>query len=324
MKDKTHLLLLAIVLMLVAGYFFSAKSPESEDPQQESVIQTGSKGIILKDIPADLSFAGEVVPIEDIDVRERYDREIIVNTHFHSNTIILLKKANRWMPSIVEVLRSNNLPDDFAFLPFVEGGLKNDISPKGAVGFWQLMSGTARELGLEVNNEVDERYDPIKSTEAASKYLLKSKEKFGTWTNTAASYNVGVRGFSRSVERQHINNYYDLLLNEETSRYIFRILAIKEIYNHPEDYGFYLSEEQLYPEESVDIVEVTETIPDLASYALERGINYKILKRHNPWLRNNTLTIKSTGKSYFLKIPAGKMKEKGIVTEQDSSVLDQH
>jgi len=113
-------------------------------------------------------------------------------------------------------------------------------------------------------------------------------------------------------------------LNEETSRYIFRILAIKEIYNHPEDYGFYLSEEQLYPEESVDIVEVTETIPDLASYALERGINYKILKRHNPWLRNNTLTIKSTGKSYFLKIPAGKMKEKGIVTEQDSSVLDQH
>jgi membrane-bound lytic murein transglycosylase D len=323
MKNKIPYLSSGIIIVLLAGYFFAAKYAESEEPVKETVTITESKGIILKEIPADLSFAGEHVPVEDIDIRERYDREIIVNTHFHSNTILLLKKANRWMPAISAVVLENNLPEDFAFLPFVEGGLTNDRSPKGAVGFWQLLEGTARELGLEVNSEVDERYDPLKSTEAASKYLWKAKRKFDSWTNTAASYNVGVRGFSRSIESQHTESYYDLLLNQETSRYIFRILAIKEIYTHPKEYGFNISEDQLYPEEPVEIVEVDKTIPDLANYALENGINYKILKRHNPWLRKNTLTIKSSNKVYHLKVPVNRAIHTRPQNENDSSLIEQ-
>lgn len=324
MKNNNHYLLIAIILILIAGYFFSARYATVEQPVQITPIDKETNGVILKEIPDDLSFAGERVPVDDIDIRERYDREIIINTHFHSNTILLLKKANRWMPAIARAVNENNLPEDFAFLPFVEGGLTNDRSPKGAVGFWQLLDGTARESGLEVNSEVDERYDPIKSTEAASKYLLKAKERFGTWTNAAASFNVGMRGFSRSVENQHSDNYYDLLLNEETSRYIFRILAIKEIYKHPDDYGFDLSEDQLYPEEPVDIIEVKETLPDLARYALDMGINYKILKRHNPWLRSNTLTIKSSNKSYSLKIPVNREFEPETQDNGDSTMTDQH
>ncbi|MFC2125098.1 transglycosylase SLT domain-containing protein [Bacteroidota bacterium] len=324
MKDKKFYLFIAIILTLLMGYFFSVKNTESEKLPQEIESIKDTNGIILKEIPTDLAFAGERVPIEDIDIRERYDREIIINTHFHSNTILLLKKANRWMPIISEVVRGNNLPDDFAFLPFIEGGLTNDKSPKGAVGFWQLLAGTARELGLEVNNEVDERYDPVKSTEVASKYLINAKEKFGTWTNAAASFNVGMRGFSRSIESQHTYNYYDLLLNEETSRYIFRILAIKEIYHHPEEYGFSISEDQLYQEEPVEIVKVEETIPDLANYALENGINYKILKRHNPWLRKNSLTIKSSNKFYYLKVPVHKIVAAGSQNQYDSSYMEQN
>lgn len=331
---RDHLLILVIVL-LIAGYIlaaqFKSKKPVEEvRPEQVPAVvheEEKSPHIILHDTPGSIMFAGEKISLEDPDLAERYDREIILNTHFHSNTILLMKKSNRWFPLMEPVLERYGVPDDFKYLTLVEGALSNDVSPRGAVGFWQLLPSTARELGLEVNNEVDERYSPIKSTEAACKYLLKAKEKFGTWTNAAASYNVGMRGLARSMERQKMESYYDLLLNEETSRYIFRIVALKHIFENPEAYGFHISMNQLYQVEPVDSVYVTSSIDDLTDFAFTKGINYKILKRHNPWLRKNSLTIKRTSRAYTIVIPKvhGHSRQADVVIS-DSAMIgeDRH
>jgi hypothetical protein len=296
---------------MIAGYILAAQfhsqkeaRPVSPDPAPEVITEKWEHPhIILHAVPESITFAGESISLSDPDLEERYDREIILNTHFHSNTILLMKKSNRWFPLIEPVLEKYGIPEDFKYLTLVEGGLSNDVSPRGAVGFWQLLTSTARELGLEVNAEVDERYNPIKSTEAACKYLLKAREKFGTWTNAAASYNMGMRGLARNMERQKLASYYDLLLNEETSRYIFRIVALKQIFENPGKYGFHINKNQLYQVEQVDSVYVTSSIRNLTDFAFSRGINYKILKRHNPWLRNNTLTIKRTSRAYAIVIP---------------------
>jgi hypothetical protein len=254
------------------------------------------------DLPTKLSFAGEEVPMDLPDVRERLDKELHINTYWHNNTIFLIKRANRWLPQIQEILRKHNIPDDFKYLPLVETGLLNDVSPKQAVGFWQILKSSGKELGLEINREVDERYDPLKATEAACKYILKAKEKFGNWTLVAASYNRGVSGMARAIENQEVNSYYDLFLNEETSRYVFRILACKEIIENPSRYGFSISTRHLYQEEQVKYVTVTQTIDDLVVFAKKQGINYKLLKRHNPWLRDDRLTVRN-GDSYRIAIP---------------------
>lgn len=299
--------LIIIIIILIAGYILAAeyhtKSPEIVDkPEVPTEVKTQESHVILHDIPVSISFAGESISLDDPDLAERYDREVILNTHFHSNTILLLKKSHRWFPLIEPILEKYKIPEDFKYLTLVEGSLSNDVSPRGAVGFWQLLPATARELGLEVNSEVDERYSPIKSTEAACKYLLRAKEKFGTWTNTAASYNIGMRGLARSMESQKMGSYYDLLLNEETARYIFRIVALKQIFENPVQFGFQIEENQLYQLEPVDSVIISSTIKDLTEFALSKGINYKILKRHNPWLRKNTLTVKRNN-PYVVVIP---------------------
>jgi membrane-bound lytic murein transglycosylase D len=297
---------------MIAGYILAVQfQPEKKagpvNPADQAVGVVVEKGehphIILHDAPESITFAGESIELKDPDLSERYDREIILNTHFHSNTILLMKRSNRWFPLIVPILEKYGVPQDFKYLSLVEGGLSNDVSPRGAVGFWQLLPSTARELGLEVNAEVDERYNPIKSTEAACKYLLKAREKFGTWTNAAASYNIGMRGLARSMENQKMDSYYDLLLNEETSRYIFRIVALKQIFENPGDYGFYIEKDQLYQMEPLDTVFISSSIRDLTDFAFGKGINYKILKRHNPWLRKNTLTVKRTSRAYTIVIP---------------------
>ena len=253
-------------------------------------------------LPKQLTFAGERVPLEIPDVRERLDRELHVNTYWHSSTIILLKKGNQWLPQISQVLKEHGIPDDFKYLAAIEGGFINAVSPKNAVGFWQIRKDAGKENGLEINKIVDERYDPIKSTEAACSYLLKAYEKFGNWTNVAASYNRGMAGFSRALNSQKVNSYYDLLLNEETSRYVFRILAIKEIFEHPEAYGFEIDQEHLYEEENLKFVDVEKDIVDLVKFAKEQGINYKLLKRHNPWLRDDYLKVRRN-KVYKIAIP---------------------
>ncbi|MDH5367529.1 MAG: lytic transglycosylase domain-containing protein [Cyclobacteriaceae bacterium] len=253
-------------------------------------------------IPDSLSFAGELVPLLIPDVRERLDRELHINTYWHNNTIFLIKKANRWLPQIEPILKKFDVPDDFKYLTAIEGSFRNDISPKNAVGFWQFRKEAGKEFGLEITKEVDERYDPLKSTEAACKYLKKAYEKFGSWTLVAASYNRGMSGLQKAIDNQKVTSYYDLMLNEETSRYVFRILAIKEIIENPSKYNFEIEGEHLYQPEQLKYVEVTESIDNLVTFAKSQNINYKLLKRHNPWLQKDKLTVKK-GAKYQIAIP---------------------
>ncbi|MBL7839124.1 MAG: transglycosylase SLT domain-containing protein [Cyclobacteriaceae bacterium] len=255
------------------------------------------------DLPTSASFSGEAVPMELPDVRERLDKELHINTYWHNNTIFLMKRAHRWFPQIEAILKKNNIPDDFKYLPLIESGLMNDISPKDAVGFWQIVKSAGKENGLEITDQVDERYDPVKATEAACRYLNKAYKKFGNWTSVAASYNRGMGGIERAIENQNVSSYYDLYLNDETARYVFRIIACKEIIEHPVKYGFNVKESHLYNPEPLRYVTVNETIPDLIAFAQKNGTNYKLLKRHNPWLRDEKLVVKK-GKSYRIALPA--------------------
>src|SRR5690554_5532618 len=250
-----------------------------------------------------LNFCGETVPLDIPDVWERYDREIVINKNLHASTELVIKRARRYFPVIEPILAKYGVPDDFKYLAVIESKLENAVSPAGARGIWQFMPATAKEYGMEVNAFVDERYHLEKSTQAACKYLLEAKEKFGSWTLAAAAYNGGMSGITRQIERQKITpNYYDLLLTEETSRYVFRILALKEIMQNPEKYGYSIPTTELYNRISTKIIEVSTTIPNLADFATEQGINYKILKIHNPWLRDISLKNNS-GKTYKIEIP---------------------
>lgn len=255
------------------------------------------------DLPKTVTFAGEEVPMELADVRERLDKELHINTYWHNNTIFLMKRAHRWFPQIEAILKKHNIPNDFKYLPLIESGLMNDISPKDAVGFWQILKSAGQENGLEINDQVDERYDPIKATEAACSYLKRAYKKFGNWTSVAASYNRGMGGIERALENQTVDSYYDLYLNDETARYVFRIIACKEIIENPAKYGFNVKERHLYDAEPLRYVTVNQTIPDLIAFAKANGTNYKLLKRHNPWLRDDKLVVKK-GKSYKIALPA--------------------
>ncbi len=254
-------------------------------------------------LPEDLDFAGEPVPLDQPDIVERFEREIYVNAYWHSNTFLLMKRSGKFLPDIESILLKNGIPDDFKYLTLIESGLMNVTSPAGARGFWQFMESTAKERGLEVNSEVDERYHFIKSTQAACDYLKKAYARFGNWTSVAASYNMGITGLTKRKNEQKMPDYYSLLLNEETSRYVFRILAIKEIFENPKKYGFDLQTEDIYTMPLLRELTVTDTIDNLAQWAINQNSNYKELKIYNPWLRSNKLTI-SQGNSYQIVLPA--------------------
>jgi len=249
-----------------------------------------------------MDFSGEEVPTFMADVQERLDKEMITNMNYHTNTTLVIKRANKVFPIIEPILAKYGVPDDFKYLAVIESSLVNAVSPAGARGVWQFMPATAKEKGMEVSDEVDERYHLEKSTEAACKYLLVAKEKFGSWTLAAASYNGGMNGISKKMEEQQVDNYYDLLLTEETSRYVFRILALKEIMKNSDKYGFRIPNEALYYAIPTKKIVIDTTITDLAKFAKTQGVNYKILKIHNPWLRDKKLTV-TTGKKYEIEIP---------------------
>jgi hypothetical protein len=253
-------------------------------------------------IPNSITFAGEQVPIHLFDIRESLDRELQVNTYWHSQTVLLLKRANRYFPVIEPILKEKGIPDDFKYLAVAESALTQVVSPSQAVGFWQILEGTGRELKLEINDEVDERYHIEKSTYAACDFLQKSYERYGSWTLAAASYNFGRNGINRQMERQKNDNYYDLVLGEETGRYLFRILAFKLIHENPNAYGFHLMANELYPPLKYYEVKVDSSITSFAQFATQFATNYKILKLYNPWLRESYLT-NSERKSYTIKIP---------------------
>lgn len=254
------------------------------------------------ELPETMDFAGEPVPLNDPDIRERMDRELLVNTYWQSNGLLIFKRAHKYFPIIEPLLAKYGIPDDFKYLAVAESALENNSSPAGAAGFWHFMKGTGREYGLEINDYVDERYNLELATKVAADYLKDSKRKFGTWTLAAAAYNAGNGGINKQIERQKVDDYYDLLLNSETSRYVFRILAFKEILSNPKKYGFNFNEKDLYTEIPSFKVKVDTAVTDFADFAKKFDINYKILKIHNPWLRDTYLK-NASGKEYFIEIP---------------------
>lgn len=254
-------------------------------------------------IPDEVYFCGERVPLENFDVREALDRELVVNTYRHSSTIMYMKRANRYFPYIEKQLALHNIPDDMKYLCLAESGLMHVVSPAGAAGFWQFLRNTAIEYGMEVNSNVDERYHHAYSLVAAAKYLQAAYERFGTWSLAAAAYNMGNAGLSRQISRQQVNSYYDLHLNPETARYVYRIIALKIILENPEQYGFNILEENLYHELPYEEIIVDTAIENLTEFAFSHGTNYKMLRYFNPWIRGNALP-NSRGKTYIIRIPA--------------------
>lgn len=253
--------------------------------------------------PDTISFAGEKAPLERWDVQERFDRELLFIYYQTSNIIFIKKLSNRYFPIIEERLRANGIPDDFKYLCVAESNLQHAISRSGAVGFWQFMSYTAPGYNLNISSDVDDRYNVIKATDAACKYLKTAYAKFGTWTAAAASYNCGQGGYQRQSASQRTTNYYDLQLPEETNRYIFRILSFKHLLENPESMGFNIAATDLYQPFSTRSITIEESIPDLAKFAIDQGTTYKMLKLLNPWLRSTALVIKP-GKPQIIQLPA--------------------
>ena len=288
-----------LLITLLSNTFFNALHMSGVSPEENTSETYSIKAL---KIPGDLTFAGEKVPTELYDIKERMDRELLVNTYWQSNGLLLIKKAHKYFPLIEPMLKKYGIPDDFKYLAVAESGLENNSSPAGAAGFWQFLKSSAKEYGLEVNQNVDERYNLEKATRIAAEYLKKSKERFGTWTLAAAAYNAGNARIARNLKRQQVDNYYDLLLNNETARYVFRIVALKEVLSYPKKYGFEFDEEDLYKLPNTQIVEVDTVITNIASFAKTFNTNYKELKLHNAWLRENKLNNKSR-KLYQIKIP---------------------
>ena len=291
---------IALASLLVFQSFHN--KPEKVIIEKEVLPQMSVLPVHSVVIPEKLNFADESVPLEVFYVKESLDRELLVNTYWHSSSLMLFKRANRWFPVIEPILKKNGIPDDFKYLALIESGLQNVSSPAGAKGFWQFLKNTGREYGLEVNSGIDERLNVEKSTEAACRYLNNSYEKYGDWTLVASAFNAGNRRINQALEKQKVDSYYDLLLNDETSRYLFRILAIKTIFNDPETYGFQLTDQDLYPPIPTQTVTVKKTIKDLVGFAQDHNITYKTLKYFNPWILKDYLPNRSR-RTYIIKIP---------------------
>ncbi|MGB0884304.1 MAG: lytic transglycosylase domain-containing protein [Flavobacteriales bacterium] len=304
MKKQLFISLLSFVIISGSMLFFiNSKTSETNDNERMHQFQDNYKIFSIKK-PKTVSFAGEQINLNDPDIYEKFDRELHVNTYWQSNTILLIKRSKKYFPIIEPILKKHGVPDDFKYLAVAESGLQNVTSPAGAKGFWQFMKSAAKEHKLEVSKTVDERYHLEKATEAACKYLLKSKADLGNadWLTVAASYNMGITGIKRQQARQKSKHYLDLLLNSETARYIYRISALKLILEQPKEYGFFVNPDDLYKLVPTNIVVVDSTIDNLADFAHIYGINYKQLKVHNPWLREAFLTDVSR-KKYEIKIP---------------------
>lgn len=309
MKVIKNILMVLGVVFVASTLLFAVQgsgivTENSNEATNDSIQKNVAKEYRISsiDIPEDLNFAGEIVPQSDPEIMERVDREFLVNTYWQSNALLLMKRAHKYFPVIEPILAKHGVPDDFKYLAVAESGLTNVVSPAGATGFWQIMRETGREYGLEVNSNVDERYHLEKSTEVACEYLKKWKEKYGSWALTAAAYNAGPGAINKYMGIQQVNNYWDLLLGDETGRYVFRIMAIKEILANPEKYGFHIEQEDMYKAVPTFTVEIDKPVGDFADFAQEYEINYKILKRHNPWLREPHLN-NTSGKKYVIEIP---------------------
>ena len=303
----------SILLAMVAGLIFKITTSSRYTDDSEYLEQFWKNyQVYAIPFPEDMYFAGEKVPMFDFEVRERVDRELLVNTYYQSASILHFKKAARWFPVMEKILKEQGVPEDFKYIAVIESGLSNVVSPAGAVGFWQIMKNTGLELGMQIDEEVDERYDPVKSTYAACKYFKKAYKEFGSWTMVAASYNMGMGGLRKQASQQGLEDYHGLFLNNETSRYIPRLLAVKQIMMHPRQYGYHFRDNHLYKPLKTNKVTVEQEVPDLVAFAKGQGITYKHLKVFNPWMRKTYLPAPSAGKKYVIEIP-----DKSVFDEQN-------
>ena len=296
-------ILAAVGLICISGLFIFSmqKAPSDKSITKENPL-VNDYNVYALEMPEGLNFAGEKVPLENPDIFERMDRELLVNTYWQSNGLLMFKRAQKYFPVIEPLLEKYDIPNDFKYLALAESGFIDETSTVGAAGMWHFMEKTGKEYGLEINKNVDERYHIEKSTKVAAEYLKKSKERFGSWTLAAAAYNAGNYGVSKQLKAQGVSSYYDALLPDETERYVFRILALKEILSHPSKYGFNFNQSDLYTHIPTYKVEVDTAVTDFSKFAKHFGINYKILKIHNPWLREGHLNNKSR-KLYHIEIP---------------------
>lgn len=290
------------IIVLFLNSFIQKQQPDKAQNDAYREVMNEKYRIFSLPIPEELDFAGEKVPLDQPDVLEKFDREMLINTYWHSNTLLSIKRAHRWFPVIEPILAANNIPNDFKYLALIESGFINVVSPAGATGFWQFLEETGKSYGLEINDQVDERYHVEKSTQAACHYLQDAYDQYGSWSLAAASYNMGIAGPRRQIERQKQNTYWNLMLNDETSRYVFRILAMKEIMNHADQYGFVMRPTDLYEPYRFETISVDSSISNIADFAIRNNVTYKDLKLYNPWLRENYLKNKSN-KIYAIKIP---------------------
>lgn len=300
MKTIQKALAFVGLLSLCALFIYALQDAPTDENFETKLIN--DYNVYALQVPDNLDFSGEPMPLENPDILERMDRELLVNTYWQSNGLLMFKRAKKYFPIIEPILAKHGIPDDFKYLAVIESGLTNAVSPAGARGVWQIMPKTGRENGLEVNKNVDERYNLEKATEVACKYLLTSKSKLGSWTLAAAAYNAGNAGIAKRLKEQGVTGYYDLLLGEETGRYLFRIVALKEILSNPTIYGFNFRDKDLYNNIPTYKIEIDTAVTDFAKFAQNFGINYKILKLHNPWLREPHLNNKSR-KPYLIDIP---------------------
>ena len=300
MKILQKTLALVGLISLATLFIFAVQDAPTDENFEKKLIN--DYNVYALQVPGYLDFAGEQMPLDNPDIYERMDRELLVNTYWQSNGLLMFKRANKYFPIIEPILAEYGIPDDFKYLAVIESGLTNAKSPAGARGVWQIMKTTGRENGLEVNTNVDERYNLEKATRVACKYLQKAKDRLGSWTLAAAAYNAGNYGVSKRLKEQKVDGYYDLLLGEETGRYLFRIVALKEILNNPDKYGFNFRDKDLYSYVPTYKVAVDSAVTNFADFAKGFGVNYKILKIHNPWLREKHLNNKSK-KEYFIEIP---------------------
>lgn len=305
MKKKLLLLAFASSTLISVAQNYNPRYTGSDAiPEKTESTPQGYKPILVTtpDVPKTFTLFGEKIPLDNFEVRERFDRELLVNTYMQGTTCYIIKQMARWMPMIEERLRINGVPDDFKYLCVAESALQNQTSKAGAVGFWQFMKGTAPSFGLYIDNEVDERYNPEKSTDAACAYLKQAYNKFGNWTAAAASYNCGMGGYNGNLSSQGVTSFYDVLLPEETMRYIFRIAALKYILSDPAKLGFFLNDDDVYHPWNVKKVTITYGIGDLIQYAKNKGTNYKMLKYLNPWMREKFLN-NPKGRTYTVLLP---------------------
>jgi hypothetical protein len=292
----------AVLLLLSTGFVFTLLVAADSQQQGTHDFEESTPVAVSWAIPENVTFAGEAMPLQNFDTRESLDRELNATAYRHGSTLLTIKRAGRYFPEIEKILKEYGIPDDFKYLACAESDLSNVVSPAGATGFWQIMDGTGKESGMIINKEVDERYDLDKSTRFACKYFLKAYEKYGSWTMAAASYNNGFSGLSEQVEIQRETNYYDLLLNEETARYIFRIVSLKLVMSEPSRYGFNIGPGEMYKPVQYFEVKVDTTVASFEQFARHFETNYKILKFLNPWLRKPFLT-NSEKREYTIRVP---------------------